>query len=120
MSQFKTRLLYVCLIIITSPLVCLGTPIFNLTTLPTVTTSTSLTGSFQYDWDEAVIPIQLTTAGMLTVQTWSYGGGTNYAGNTIAAGGFAPALTLFYPGGTLPPELDYLGGGSGYGCNGRN
>ncbi len=48
-----------------------------------------------------LIPFTLVTQADLSVQTWGYGGsarapgGTNAAGQVIAAGGFDPVLTLF-------------------------
>lgn len=37
----------------------------------------------------------LASAGTVTIQTWSFGGGTNGAGTVIAAGGFDPLIALF-------------------------
>jgi hypothetical protein len=37
----------------------------------------------------------LAAADTITVQTWSFGGGTNVNGNVISAGGFDPLIALF-------------------------
>ena len=37
--------------------------------------------------------------GTITVQTWSYGGGVNFLGLSVPAGGFNPDVTLFDPAG---------------------
>jgi hypothetical protein len=57
----------------------------------------SCTGSFTYDDDAQLLTFNLAASGSVTIQTWSFGGGVNAAGQTIPAGGFAPVLTLIYP-----------------------
>ncbi len=56
----------------------------------------SFTGSFNDD--DEVQEFNFSMAGAasdVTLRTWSYAGGTNAAGTSIAAGGFDPILTLF-------------------------
>ncbi len=55
----------------------------------------SYTGVFSHDDDRTLIAFTLATAANVTMQTWSFGGGINGAGESIAAGGFAPVLSLF-------------------------
>lgn len=57
--------------------------------------SASFSGSFATDDQLAMIRIGVPVAGDITVQTFSYGGGTNGANQVIPPGGFAPVLTLF-------------------------
>lgn len=42
----------------------------------------------------------------VTLQTWSYAGGTNAAGNVISAGGFDPILAFFDSAGNLIGQND--------------
>src|SRR5581483_9348833 len=55
----------------------------------------SFQGSFVHDDDVQYFNFSLLTAGSIDLLTWSYGGGINAAGDTIAAGGFDPYLSLF-------------------------
>lgn len=55
----------------------------------------SYTGVFSQDDEQAAIVFNVAMAGNVTLQTWSFGGGINAAGDTIAAGGFAPVVSLF-------------------------
>ena len=41
------------------------------------------------------VTFTLTAADNITIRTWSFGGGTNAAGQVISAGGFDPLITLF-------------------------
>ncbi len=45
--------------------------------------------------DSTQITVTLASAGILSLQTWGFGGGTNAAGNTILAGGFDPFVGVF-------------------------
>jgi len=45
--------------------------------------------------DTVLIPIVLTSAGAVTLQTYGFGGGVNAAGTPIAPGGFDPFVGLF-------------------------
>jgi hypothetical protein len=55
----------------------------------------SYTGTLSSAEDTALINLTLTTDGSVTLQTFGFGGGTNAAGNTIAAGGFDSFVGLF-------------------------
>jgi hypothetical protein len=60
-------------------------------------TTTSYTGSLASSSDVYLLVFDVTgaTSETVTVQTWSFGGGVNAAGNTIAAGGFDPFVAIF-------------------------
>jgi hypothetical protein len=59
--------------------------------------ATSYTGSLANSSDiySLVFNVGGTTSETVTVQTWSFGGGVNAAGATIAAGGFDPFVAIF-------------------------
>jgi hypothetical protein len=57
--------------------------------------TTSYTGSFGQDDAHWRLDFSLASAQTINFQTWSFGGGTNGAGTTLVAGGFAPVLSLF-------------------------
>ena len=61
----------------------------------------SFSGTFLFDTDLQyfTFTLQNPTEGV-TLRTWSYAGGTNAAGQTIAAGGFEPYLNLYMSDGT--------------------
>lgn len=59
----------------------------------------SFTGSFTGDNDVQLFSFTLAAAADVTLRTWSYAGGSNAAGNPIAAGGFDPIVSLFYGSG---------------------
>ncbi len=61
----------------------------------------SYTGTFNFDNDVQLLPFTIATTSDVTIETWSYAGGTNYAGQVIPAGGFDPIVSLFDPSGTL-------------------
>ena len=71
------------------------------------------TGTLSSPEDTVLIPLNLLTGGMVTLQTFGFGGGTNAAGTVVPAGGFDPFVGLFY--GTGPTAL-FLNG-CGY-CRG--
>jgi hypothetical protein len=60
-------------------------------------TTTSYTGSLASSSDVFSLVFDITGASdaTVTIQTWSFGGGTNAAGQSIAAGGFDPFLAIF-------------------------
>ncbi len=60
-----------------------------------VTTTQSLTGTLASSSDVFQTTITLTSPGNIVLQTYGFGGGTNAAGTTIAAGGFDPFLGIF-------------------------
>ncbi len=55
----------------------------------------SFQGNFPADDYVKTFDFSLAAPGVVTLQTFSYAGGTNGAGSTITAGGFDPVLTLF-------------------------
>jgi len=58
--------------------------------------SFSFTGTF--DWDTDVQFFTFTVSAPtpdVTLRTWSYSGGTNFAGDSIPSGGFEPLISLF-------------------------
>jgi hypothetical protein len=55
----------------------------------------SYQGNFSSDDDVQTFNFNVSTGGLVTLQTFGYAGGVNGAGTTIAAGGFDPVLTLF-------------------------
>jgi hypothetical protein len=55
----------------------------------------SQTGTLASPEDTVLIPIVLTSAGDVTLQTYGFGGGVNAAGTAIAPGGFDPFVGLF-------------------------
>lgn len=72
-------------------------------------TTTSYTGSLATSSDvySLVFNVGGTTSETVTLQTWSFGGGVNAAGNTIAAGGFDPFVAIFDgtgPGATIASD----------------
>lgn len=70
--------------------VLLATALFG----PVQAALVSHTGQFANDDEVQSFAVQFAGAGLFTARTWSYGGGVNAAGATVAAGGFAPLLTL--------------------------
>ena len=63
--------------------------------------SFSFTGAFNQDDDIRLFSFDLAATSTVTLQTWSYGGGTNAEGAVIPAGGFHPVVSLFSPSGML-------------------
>ena len=55
----------------------------------------SAQGSFASDDEVKLFNFSLGADFLFSARTWSFGGGVNGAGDTIAAGGFAPILSLF-------------------------
>jgi hypothetical protein len=81
-------------------------------------TTTSYTGSLASSSDvfSLVFDITGTADEPVTVQTWSFGGGINAAGKTIAGGGFDPFLAIF--SGTGPSATIAIDGmGNPYGTS---
>lgn len=58
----------------------------------------SLQGRFEADDERAVFSFEVAAADHLVARTFSYGGGLNAQDRTVAAGGFAPVLSLFQDG----------------------
>jgi len=61
----------------------------------------SYVGAFNQDDAVQYLFFNVAAPGTVTIQTWSFGGGTNSAGQVIPDGGFAPVLTLILPDGTV-------------------
>jgi hypothetical protein len=57
--------------------------------------TTSITGSFLTPEDTYAATVTLTSAGVLNLQTWGFGGGTNAASQVISAGGFDSFVGVF-------------------------
>ena len=55
----------------------------------------SFTGSFTQDDDVQLFHFSLVDPATVDIKTWSFDGGTNAAGDSIASGGFDPMLWLF-------------------------
>lgn len=58
-------------------------------------TMLSYTGTFQQDDEKELFSFTNPGSGVVSLRTWSFGGGTNAAGDSIATGGFAPVVSLF-------------------------
>jgi hypothetical protein len=71
-----------------------------LSTFPASAASFSFTGTFSGDADVRYFSFTLASASNVTISSLGYGGGTNSAGQTIAAGGFDPVVALFDGSGT--------------------
>ena len=55
----------------------------------------SFTGNFTHDNDVQLFNFSIASTTDVFLQTYSFGGGTNSAGNAISAGGFTPFFSLF-------------------------
>lgn len=55
----------------------------------------SHTGTFQQDDQRVIFSFTNPGSGPISLRTWSFGGGTNAAGDSVASGGFAPVVSLF-------------------------
>ena len=66
----------------------------------------SYTGQFAYDNDVQLFQFTVGSLSTVVLRTWSYGGGVNAAGQTIARGGFDPIMALFNSSGELIGEQD--------------
>ena len=74
----------------------------SVTSLPS---SISVTGSLSNPNDVILYTFDVTAQSSVSFQTWSYGGGTNAAGQTISAGGFLIQELALYSGGSELTEL---------------
>src|SRR5689334_4991791 len=63
--------------------------------------SFSFTGLFTQDDQVQFFSFVLNAPGTVTLETWSYGGGTNSGGQAIPSGGFDPVLSVFDSTGLL-------------------
>jgi Bacterial pre-peptidase C-terminal domain/PEP-CTERM motif len=66
-----------------------------LVSTPAAATDFSFTGTFTQDDNVQLFNFVVGAPSNVTLRTWSYAGGTNAAGSTIARGGFDPILALF-------------------------
>ncbi|MEK6663163.1 MAG: DVUA0089 family protein [Pseudomonadota bacterium] len=73
----------------------LATAIFLLCSFSAQAGIVSSQGSFASDDDVQLFNFSLSSNFLFSARTWSFGGGVNGAGDSIAAGGFAPILSLF-------------------------
>lgn len=83
--------------------------LFSLVVLPVHAGVISFSGVFTQDDDVWSYGFSLGSTTSVTLRTWSFAGGTNGHGEVIAAGGFAPVLSLFDSTGLLL-GLDHNGG----------
>jgi hypothetical protein len=63
--------------------------------LPAFPAAFSFEGTFFHDNDVQLFNFSLLSPTTVTLETWSYGGGTLANGNTVSPGGFAPELQVF-------------------------
>lgn len=78
--------------------------ILTAATLPAA--SFSFSGTFTQDDQVQQFSFNVGAPSTVTLRTWSYAGGTNAAGATIARGGFDPILALFDSTGLLIGQND--------------
>jgi hypothetical protein len=69
-------------------------------------TTLSYTGQFTYDNDVQLFSFTVGALSTVGLRTYSYAGGTNAAGQTIARGGFDPIMELFNSAGQLIGQQD--------------
>ncbi|HLI19098.1 MAG TPA: DVUA0089 family protein [Rhodanobacteraceae bacterium] len=69
--------------------------IFAAGTAQATTSDYSFTGTFGHDSDVQLFNFTVGSQSQVILRTWSYAGGVNAAGDTIARGGFDPILALF-------------------------
>jgi hypothetical protein len=72
-------------------------------------TNFSFTGEFQHDNDVQLFSFVVGSTSSVSLRSWSYAGGVNAAGQTIARGGFDPILALFNSAGMKVGEQDDAG-----------
>jgi hypothetical protein len=68
---------------------------------PAQCSSFSFTGTFNRDDNVRLFGFTLSTPSTVTLETWSYGGGTDAAGQVIPRGGFSTVLSVFSGSGSL-------------------
>ncbi|MGB7413293.1 MAG: DVUA0089 family protein, partial [Thermosynechococcaceae cyanobacterium] len=95
--------------------IAIGTTLssFAILSLPSPSSAASLSfsGRFTADDDVSLFNFDIANQSRVTLQSFSYGGGTLDDGTAVAAGGFDPVLTLFSSNGNF---LD-LNDDSGFG-----
>jgi hypothetical protein len=81
----------------------------------TISNSYSFEGLFLTDADVQLFDFTLATGSTVTIASWGYGGGTNFANQVIPAGGFDSYFTWYGSDGSMIGQNDDVG------CtNGRN
>jgi len=101
-----------------------GSKLLNLFAISAISSTLSFGATIGYSFfgdlpaDNSVQLLDLTVSATSTVtlETFSYAGGLNQAGTGIAAGGFAPEITVFDPAGN---EFAFDAGAGVPACNGR-
>jgi hypothetical protein len=73
---------------------------------PALADNFSFTGNFTQDDNVQLFNFTVGATSNVTLRTWSYAGGVNAAGATIARGGFDPILALFNSSGVLIDQND--------------
>lgn len=68
---------------------------------PAQATDFSFSGTFTRDDEHQLFRFTIRSPSNVTLRTWSYAGGMNAQGQTIARGGFDPILALFNGAGNL-------------------
>jgi hypothetical protein len=63
--------------------------------------SFSFTGTFQQDDNVELFTFGLTASTAVTIETWSYGGGTDAVGQPVSSGGFYAVVSLYSGSGRL-------------------
>jgi len=89
--------------------------------VPAVAGTFTFTGNFPTDDSRLLVSFSLASAATVTMQTWSYGGGTLPGPVTVPAGGFAPVISFFDS--SADPILlgsDNSGGTAPSACGPRN
>jgi hypothetical protein len=76
---------------------------------PASAANLSYTGQFANDNDVQLFHFSVGALSTVGLRTWSYAGGVNAAGATIARGGFDPIVALFNSAGQLIGEQDDAG-----------
>lgn len=74
--------------------------------MPAGAANISHTGQFTYDNEVKLFAFTVDALSTVGLRTWSYAGGVNAAGQTIARGGFDPIVALFNAAGQLVGEQD--------------
>jgi hypothetical protein len=72
-------------------------------------TDLSFTGAFTHDNDVQRFTFTVSSTSTVILRSWSYAGGVNALGDTIARGGFDPILSLFDGTGAKIDEQDDAG-----------
>ena len=85
-----------------------------LCSLPSMASSFSFTGNFNQDDNLATFVFQLGSTSNVTLLTYGYAGGVNFAGTTVSNGGFDPILSIFSG---IGPSAVLIGTNNDGGCS---